>query len=515
MNHTLKSPQRMATILRSIACGILGVAALVLPANHAAAQNSANADAAYNGWLAAYLVRTNGATYFVNDLTNRGEAFMWGQAYMITTVEDAYDKNQAADRKQLISDTLNRFEVKNSADLSWDSWNDDVAWATIALVRGYEDTSNTAFLTDAEQAWNMAYNRGWDSTYGGGIWENMGNVPNGGKGGLSNWSFIISGCKIYLATGDSTYLTKCEGIYAWARTTCYDPTTGRVYEGTGPNGIGGDDNSYNSGLLVNAANALYKTTGNSQYYNDALTAANHCMNKYSNGIMTEDHPANGSFGCEQFVRGLSLFARQNNLWTNYYTFLENNCTAAWNNRRTDYNITWNNFASPTTTGNNLAAMEAEASVVIQAVTQISPLPNGTYKIINRNSALAADVKGQKTTNGTPVQQYTYNGGANQQWTVTNLGDGEYKIIGVQSGLALDVVGAGTANGTGIDIWGYNGGLNQQWSLTATSGGYYRLTPANALTSGLDVQHSATTNSVLLEIWGYSGGNSQQWSFQAP
>jgi hypothetical protein len=144
-----------------------------------------------------------------------------------------------------------------------------------------------------------------------------------------------------------------------------------------------------------------------------------------------------------------------------------------------------------------------------------PIANGTYKIINRNSGLTVDADGGNTTNGTPVDQYTYLSQANQQWGVTNLGGGQYKITGVQSGLALDVVGGGTANGTLIDLWGYHGGNNQQWSITATSGGYYRLTPANATGSALDVQHSATTNSALLEIWGYSGGNSQQWSFQSP
>jgi hypothetical protein len=142
--------------------------------------------------------------------------------------------------------------------------------------------------------------------------------------------------------------------------------------------------------------------------------------------------------------------------------------------------------------------------------------DGIYTIINLNSGLVADVKHAETTNGTPVQQYTYNGGANQQWGVTNVGGGVYKIIGVQSGLALDVVGGGTANGTLIDIWPYNSSYaNQQWSFTPTSGGYYRLTPQNATGSALDVQHSGTTNGTPLEIWTYGGANSQQWLLQAP
>jgi hypothetical protein len=37
------------------------------------------------------------------------------------------------------------------------------------------------------------------------------------------------------------------------------------------------------------------------------------------------------------------------------------------------------------------------------------------------------------------------------------------IVGQQSGLCLDVSGAGTANGTPIEIWTRNGQANQQWS----------------------------------------------------
>ena len=166
---------------------------------------------------------------------------------------------------------------------------------------------------------------------------------------------------------------------------------------------------------------------------------------------------------------------------------------------------------------NIHPNDAGALVLAQTVfNSLTVIANGTYKIVNRNSGLVADCKHDESTNGTPVQQYTYSGGANQQWTVTGLGNGYYKIIGVASGLALDVIGSGTANGTLIDIWPFNSSsANQEWTFTATSGGYYRLTPANATSSCLDVQHSGTTNSIPLEIWTYGGGNSQQWRLQAP
>lgn len=493
-------------IRRSLQAGaasalMLTVAMSSAPVAHA--QNATNADTVYNGWLNAYLIRSGGQTYFCNSLTDRSMAFMWGQAYMITGVEDAYEKNLGSDRKQLISDTLNTFEGQNTADLSWDSWNDDIAWATIALVRGYRDTGNTAFLNEAAQAWNMAYNRGWDSTYGGGIWENMDNVPAGGKGGLSNWTFIISGCFLYQATGDSSYLTKSEAIYAWARTHCYDPSSGRVYEGTNASGIYGDDNAYNSGLLVNAANSLYKITGNSQYYNDATTAAAHVINKYP--ILNEDHPANGDFGGDQFYRGLSNFARQNNLWNTYWQWLENNCASAWNNRRTDYNITWNVFTSPTPTG-NLDAMEAEGSVVVQAVTQINPI-TGVHYIFNQANGLVID-NGSTTTQGAGMLQWTWQAQAQQQWIFSQNSDTSWNIINQYSGQALDDPASSTANGTQIIQWGENGGSNQKWWVDQQSDGSYKIwNQSSSLALDDDNQ---TANGTPLIQWTWSGNSNQRW-----
>jgi hypothetical protein len=70
-----------------------------------------------------------------------------------------------------------------------------------------------------------------------------------------------------------------------------------------------------------------------------------------------------------------------------------------------------------------------------------------------------DAQGQGTAPGTVVDLYTCNGGANQQWTLN--GDGT--VTGAQSGLCLDVVGGATADGSDVDLWSCNGGANQQWA----------------------------------------------------
>ncbi|MEO7716408.1 MAG: RICIN domain-containing protein [Capsulimonas sp.] len=487
---------------------LLGLSITLAGAPGAHAQNSANADTVYNGWLNAYLIRSGGQTYFCNSLTDRSRAFMWGQAYMITGVEDAYDKNKAADRKQLVTDLLNTFIANEitpdtNKNLAWDSWNDDLAWAIIALIRGYQITGNTAYRDAAVTNWNVVYNRGWDNTFGGGIWENMDNVPAGGKGGLSNWPMVIAGGLIYDSTGDATILSKSQSIYAWARSHAYDPNNGRVYEGWNSTGIYGDDNAYNSGLLVNSANALYKITRTTQYYNDAVTAAAHVINKYP--ILNEDHPANGDFGGDQFYRGLSLFARQNNLWNTYWQWLENNAASAWNNRRTDSNVSWNNFTSPTTTG-NLRAMEAEGSVVVQAVSQINPI-SGVHTIFNQANGLVID-NASTNTQGAGVIQWGWNSGSAQKWIFTQNSDSSWSIVNKYSGQGLDNANS-TSNGTQIIQWGASSGNNnQRWWVDQQSDGSYKIwNKANSL--ALD-NNNMNTNAASLIQWGWNGGANQRW-----
>jgi hypothetical protein len=142
------------------------------------------------------------------------------------------------------------------------------------------------------------------------------------------------------------------------------------------------------------------------------------------------------------------------------------------------------------------------------------ISNGTYKIINRNSGLALDVKGKLTANSTAVDQWTYTGSTNQQWMVTSLGGGQYEITGIQSGRALDVNGQLTADGTAIDIYDYKASANQKWTITATSGGYYAVV---GVQSGkpMEVAGNSTTAGALVDIFTNHSGNNQQWIFQAP
>ncbi|MXV14055.1 RICIN domain-containing protein [Hufsiella ginkgonis] len=142
------------------------------------------------------------------------------------------------------------------------------------------------------------------------------------------------------------------------------------------------------------------------------------------------------------------------------------------------------------------------------------LANGTYKIVNRNSGLALDAKGQGTVNGTPVQQWSYSGANNQRWTVTSLGGGQYKIVGVQSGRSLDVTGQSLTDGAKIQLYDASSGNNQKWIITATSGGYYSIKGVHS-NKMMEVAGNSTATGALVQQWASTGSNSQQWAFQTP
>ena len=66
-----------------------------------------------------------------------------------------------------------------------------------------------------------------------------------------------------------------------------------------------------------------------------------------------------------------------------------------------------------------------------------------------------DITGAKTANGTLIEWWTCNGGANQQWQARERGAGQ-----PASGKCLDDPGFNTTNGTQLVLWTCNGDTNR-------------------------------------------------------
>ena len=508
-------PRGGAAGRRSLAA--LAVAGLVAGlAGTAQAQTASRESAVYNGYLKAFLKQGSAGPYIAESTTSTNEDFMWTEAYAVTGLADAFEADPTPARAQLVGDLMTHFTVHNHLSLSWDSWDDDAAWAVIAYARAYQITGRAALLNAAELNFNMAYARGWDTTYfGGGIWEDMLKVPGGGKCALSNYPFVTAAAQLYLATGDKSYLTRAKQIYDWTASHLFDRKTGEVHEVIKTSGVVTNDNTYNSGLALNAANALYKLTGDAQYYNDALLIANHVTTKYA--VLNTDHPANGDFNGDQFYRGLGNFARENNLWDKFSPWLVNNASSAWNNRRTDFNITHNPFATPTSGTDSITAMEASASQVVQSVIQISAEAatyKGDYQIKNVGSGLSLGLPGASKATGTPVEQLPASGDSTL-WHFDSAGGGYYRITNVNSGQVLNVSGGSGLAGAAIIQWpaqGPNPG-NDLWRVFKHQDGSFGFISQLSL-QGLEVKGGASTAGAPLEQDFINDSNAQKFTLVA-
>ena len=313
------------------------------------------AEAVYDAWNAAFLAQVNDKTFYTTTLHGFSPEGTWVGALDVEFAEDVCLRMRTPAQRQLVNDLVTTFLAQNDFDWSHDTWNDDLAWMTLAMLQGYQITGNATFLNKAVSAWNIAYDRGWDAKYGGGgIWENMDNFVHGDgradKCSLSNNPFITAGVALYQITGDAAYLTKSEAIYAWVRGNLFNTTTGQVNEGVKwpiGNTAGGflenSNNVYNSGSFVEAANILFRITGKEQYYQDALLAVNHIVNHIP---ILHDGGRYQTQWAYRFVKGLSEFATDNNLWPQYLPWMMNNAQAAWSERDSN-NLTWNDWTKPT------------------------------------------------------------------------------------------------------------------------------------------------------------------------
>jgi hypothetical protein len=130
------------------------------------------------------------------------------------------------------------------------------------------------------------------------------------------------------------------------------------------------------------------------------------------------------------------------------------------------------------------------------------IANGAYKFVVRSGTATTnvlDVGNNYTTNGSPLDQWPYNAGLNQQWIITYVGSGQYSIIGRESGRALEVRNAATTNGALVDIADYTAASNQHWKFIAASGGaYYCLNAGSGLALG--VAGNASTNLAPINQW---------------
>jgi endo-1,4-beta-xylanase len=115
-------------------------------------------------------------------------------------------------------------------------------------------------------------------------------------------------------------------------------------------------------------------------------------------------------------------------------------------------------------GNKKPAYAAVLSALGGTTTGGGIVSGTVYSLGNAAAGRVLDVPGSQTANGTLVQVWDANGGANQQWRASQNSDGSYTLTNVASGRALEIPGGQSANGTPVQVWDSNNNANQHWNL---------------------------------------------------
>jgi hypothetical protein len=142
----------------------------------------------------------------------------------------------------------------------------------------------------------------------------------------------------------------------------------------------------------------------------------------------------------------------------------------------------------------------------------------TYNVADTLDSLLVEVSGSSTSNGGMVDQWASNGGTNQQWTFTDVGNGFYTLKNVHSGLLMEAAKNSPLEGGEIDQGSNNGGANQQWMIQYVD-------PADPSSTynfmnikrgfALDDTSNSSNQGTPFGQWYYAGGSNDLFTITKP
>tara|TARA_R110000765_G_scaffold168384_3_gene273422 strand:- start:54342 stop:60860 length:6519 start_codon:yes stop_codon:yes gene_type:complete len=94
----------------------------------------------------------------------------------------------------------------------------------------------------------------------------------------------------------------------------------------------------------------------------------------------------------------------------------------------------------------------------------APPAPGTYRLINVDSDLSAEVLNAGTANGVNIAQSLYQGDIHQQFELVYRDNGLYSLAAVHSGKVMDVEQGNANPGTNVWQYAYNGSSPQLWTI---------------------------------------------------
>jgi|GEM_PF-704526 len=462
-------------------------------------------DNCWNAWNNNFYLTLTGPNraYYRNQQGSSSPSSFWQSAEEIEIAEDANDTNRVI----LLCTGLAQ---NNGTDWSGNTYNDDLEWASIAFGRAYQMTGNTTYRTLAKNGFDVAYNRGWDTAGGGGIWQNTAGASGPGKLSCANGPACIAAYLIYQNTGDTNYLAKAQTINAWQKANNYDAATGRVRESNVQNNT---CYSYDSGTFA----------GSCWYLGDTNTAL-----KCGDWVKTNWGIPMQHFGTGADAGGFNGICLR---WLGKVGydpgFLRAVCDNALALQNSVGLVSDGWYGSPTSDTNVLYAWDCGS--IVAAVFAVSPTKPGlvsgqVYQLEPQNApGKRLDVRNGDSTDGTQVQIYTYNNSPAQKWRLiaVDATNGIYSLEPQHApGKCLGVQGGLSADGTPVQIFTTSNTTSQNWKFIVIdpTNGIYSLEPQNAIGKRLDVHNANSADITPIQIYTSNSTAAQKWRlypFPAP
>lgn len=249
-----------------------------------------------------------------SDLSDMSTNNYWPQAHAMDVLVDAYMRTGDVRYKEIFPlwwEGMPRYNFAgkmNPKDPWWNVFVDDMEWIVLAQIRMFECTGEKQYIAKARQVyddwiwptWGPEDEAPW---YGGITWKT--DVAKS-KNACSNGPAALIAARLYNFfdkagfTGrkvKNAYLNEAIKIFVWEKNYLFDRETGAVYDNI--NGKGEIQKNwvftYNVGTFLGAAHELYKITGDKQYLDDAVKAANYVVEHLSDndGVLSDAEKGDG------------------------------------------------------------------------------------------------------------------------------------------------------------------------------------------------------------------------------
>ncbi|MGM9637126.1 MAG: glycoside hydrolase family 76 protein [Eubacteriales bacterium] len=340
-----------------------------------------NAEIALDSYISAFGVYRAGRLDWTRTPYNRSKSF-WTDAEIFEVLVDYVGMIGEEKFVKYMDAAFTSFQINYGSytTWTWNDFNDDLMWITIATAKAYLYTENETYKDCATTVFNYTFKRAWTADYGGGLlWK----MTETSKNSCVNYPAAIAACLLYQIYGDSkkidfvdypagesekksaTYLEVARSIYSWTNSVlrvCDSESSdyGRVFDtyDKDKNGDGKVTNewsgTYNLGTCIGSATLLYEITEDPAYLEDAKATFHYtALIKYGQRMTVSDE-ANGNDlpGFKGIMMRWICYLVRNHYdeisedMTKELDWLKRNVKNVWKNRNEE-NIIWTAWGSKT------------------------------------------------------------------------------------------------------------------------------------------------------------------------